>query len=94
MTWAHACRRLDPFYAKDGEPWLSGPAAYPLKLLAFWSIQASWAWGVLLPVTVAQAAVPTAAMGPWGWVGAAAFLTFWAFEAGGGPPCTFHPAHS
>lgn len=77
------CRRLEPFYSKEGEPWLSGPAAYPLKLLAFWSVQACWAWMVLLPVTVSQAAAPMAVMGPWGWAGAAAFFSFWAFEAGG-----------
>lgn len=79
-------RRLDPFYSKEGEPWFSGPAAFPLKLLAFWTIQASWAWMVLLPVTVSQAAAPTAAMGLWGWAGALAFLAFWAFEAGGTLP--------
>lgn len=83
-VYAH-CRRLEPFYAKPDEPWLSGPSKYPLKLLGFWSIQAFWEWMVLLPVTVSQAAAPTAAMGAWGFAGAAAFVFFWAFEAGGKP---------
>jgi steroid 5-alpha reductase family enzyme len=77
------CRRFDNFYAKDGEPWFIGPSAYPFKLGAFWLVQAIWGFAVLLPVTVAQAAKPSSAMGPWGWSGCALFMAFWAYEAVG-----------
>ena len=75
------CRRLEAFFSKDGEPWLTGPAAYPLKLLFFWVVQAGWAFLVLLPVTASQSIMPTATMGPWGCIGGALFMSFVAFEA-------------
>lgn len=85
------CRRLDRFYNDEGEPWLTGPARFPLYLLGFWTVQAFWAWSVLLPVTVAQATQPRAAMGPWGWTGFALTMFFWAYEATGAPASSCLP---
>lgn len=74
-------KRFDDFYAKEGEPWIVGPSMFPLKLAGFWSIQALWAFTVLLPVTTANAAAANIAMGPWGWIGFGLFMGAWAFEA-------------
>jgi Protein of unknown function (DUF1295) len=81
----HVCRRLEPFYAEDDEPWFTGPAKYPLKLAGFWIVQALWAFTVMLPVTVAQAAAPRASMGAWGWIGGVLFMACWVWEATGAP---------
>lgn len=77
------CRRLDPFYNEEGEPWLIGPSRYPFKLLGFWSTQALWEWAVLLPVTAAQASKPEQDMDAWGWIGFALFMFFFLYETAG-----------
>jgi steroid 5-alpha reductase family enzyme len=83
--WCRCCRRFDGFYPKsEDEPWLTGETKFPLKLAGFWVVQAPWAFSVLLPVTVAQAANPTASMGAWGWIGFALFMSCALFEATGG----------
>jgi Protein of unknown function (DUF1295) len=92
VTWGQAHpvlwrRRYNLTYPKEGEPkWLRGPTYFPLLLLGFWILQALWAWFVLLPVTVAQAAMPHMTMGGWGWTGAGLFLLFWLYEATGAAP--------
>lgn len=48
-------KRLRPFFRAEGEPWLSGPSQFPLKLLGFFAASALWSFGVLLPVTTAHA---------------------------------------
>ena len=35
------CRRFDGFYNKPDEPWFTGPTMFPIKLLGFWTLQAS-----------------------------------------------------
>jgi steroid 5-alpha reductase family enzyme len=55
-------------------------ARYPLKLAGFWTAQGLWGWICLLPVSVAQALGPGAALGPVGWLAAAAFAGGFATE--------------
>ena len=83
------CRRFDAYYAKEGEPWFTGPSKYPLKLGAFWLVQSLWSFVVLLPVTVAQAFRPRAEMGAWGWIGFALFMGFFVYESVGAPSRSF-----
>jgi steroid 5-alpha reductase family enzyme len=79
------CRRLDPFYNEKDEPWFTGPAKYPFKLLGFWSTQALWEWAVLLPVTAAQASKPEQDMSAWGCAGFVLFMFFFLYETAGEP---------
>mmetsp|Transcript_12649 Transcript_12649/g.18938 ORF Transcript_12649/g.18938 Transcript_12649/m.18938 type:complete len:321 (+) Transcript_12649:105-1067(+) len=65
--------RLEYMFRKEGEPFLFGPSAFPLKLGTFWVIQAAWAWVSLLPATVAIATRP-GGFSPLSTVGLAGFL--------------------
>ncbi|KAL4425018.1 hypothetical protein ABPG77_001796 [Micractinium sp. CCAP 211/92] len=47
--------RLDQFFQQPGEPLLTGPSNYPLRLAFFWTMQGLWAWACLLPVTASHA---------------------------------------
>ncbi|KAJ1487417.1 hypothetical protein T484DRAFT_1941279 [Baffinella frigidus] len=61
-------KRLTEFFPKKGE--------LPIRLLGFWTIQASWAYVSLLPVTMAMTVPPlrtAAALGPAGMVALAGF---------------------
>lgn len=44
--------RLNGFFIKSGESWLTAPKYFPMKLLGFWFLQFLWGVLVLLPVTV------------------------------------------
>lgn len=47
--------RLDQFFQQPGEPLLTGPSNYPLRLAFFWTMQGLWSFIGLLPVTAAHA---------------------------------------
>lgn len=54
---------------------------FPLGLMFFWSMQTLWAWTVLLPVTVSQAASPiNVPMKPFNSIGMAGFVLGWLWE--------------
>ena len=67
--------RLSPFFSESGEPILTGPAKYPLRLGGFWTLQGLWAWMCLLPVTAVQAVSPLSAPLPYMIIGGALFVS-------------------
>ncbi|KAK9828482.1 hypothetical protein WJX72_000234 [[Myrmecia] bisecta] len=74
-------KRLRVFFPRDDkEPYLTGPSMFPLKLAGFWTAQSLWAWVGVLPVTVAQAVAPNAALGLVGTAALGALLVGFAWE--------------
>eukprot|EP00752_Nemacystus_decipiens_P018301 g16417.t1 len=62
-------QRLARFFPSKDEGWLDGARSFfPVNLAAFWTIQASWAWVVSLPITLANfSSARGVPMGPAGW---------------------------